>query len=84
MATDHRIFCKRCYANLDQSTDSRCARCGRKFLAEDPSTYLERPFPSRGKMIMHTLMTLVLATVVSCAVAAFLALAQLKFIHSGH
>jgi hypothetical protein len=78
------MFCKRCYANLDQATYSRCVRCGHEFQAEDPSSYLERPFPSRGKMIAHTLITLVLATLVSFAVACFLALAQLKFIHSGH
>jgi hypothetical protein len=35
-------------------------------------------------MIMHTLITLVLATLVSMAVASCLATAQLKFLHSGH
>jgi len=35
-------------------------------------------------MIVHTLITLVLATLVSFVVATILALAQLKYIHSGH
>jgi hypothetical protein len=35
-------------------------------------------------MIVHTVITLLLATVVSCIVAGLLSLAQLKFIHSGH
>ena len=84
MANDHRMFCQRCYANLDKATAGRCLRCGRKFVENDPSSYLGRPFPPRGRMIMHTFMTLVLATIVSGAIAAFLALAQLKFLHSGH
>jgi uncharacterized paraquat-inducible protein A len=84
MATDHPMFCKRCYANLDQATDACCLRCGRKFLPQDSSSYLHRPFPSRIKMIVHTLITLVLATLVSFVVATILALAQLKYIHSGH
>lgn len=84
MANDRPMFCKRCYANLNQATDSHCLRCGRKFDADRPSTYLERPFPSRTKMIVHTLITLLLATIVSVVVADMLALAQLKYIHSGH
>jgi hypothetical protein len=35
-------------------------------------------------MIAHTLITLVLSTIVSLVVAGFLAIAQMKFIHSGH
>jgi hypothetical protein len=84
MANDRGMFCKRCYANLDQARDGRCLRCGRRFVENDLSSYLERPFPSRVRMFVHTLITLVLATVVSAVVAGFLALAQLKFVHSGH
>ena len=78
------MYCRKCYADLDQAVDSSCARCGRQFSAQDPSSYLNRPFPSIGWMIVHSLITLTLATIVSVAVAFFLALAQLKFIHSGH
>lgn len=85
MDTNRPRFCKRCYANLDQATDdSRCLRCGRKFDAGNPSTYLERPFPSRTKIIVHTLINLALATIVSFVVAGVLAMAQIKYIHSGH
>jgi hypothetical protein len=78
------MFCKRCYANLDQAMDSQCIRCGRNFDVGDPSSYLERPFPTRTRMFIHTMFMLILATVVSTAVAGFLALAQIKYIHSGH
>jgi hypothetical protein len=54
------------------------------FDVNDPFSYLQRPFPSRRKMVVHTLTTLVLATLVSVVVAWFLALAQIKYIHSGH
>jgi hypothetical protein len=84
MADSRGMYCKRCYANLDQAIEYRCRRCGRGFRADDRNTYLSRPFPSRRKMIVHTLITLVLSTIVSFAVAAVLALAQLKYIHSGH
>ena len=84
MPTDSPMFCKRCYANLDQATHSRCARCGRVFNAGAPASYLSRPFPSRRRMIVHTLITLVLSTLVSFLVAGFLAFAQLNRLHSGH
>jgi hypothetical protein len=35
-------------------------------------------------MIVHTLLTLLLSTIVSAVVAGVLALGQLKYIHSGH
>ena len=84
MGTDPGMFCKRCYANLDQALDSRCLRCGREFSAHDAGTYLTRPFPSRGKLILHTALMLLLSTIVSVVVAGCLGLAQLKYIHSGH
>lgn len=84
MANDTRMFCRRCYANLDQAIDFRCLRCDRKFDPTDPSSYLAQPFPSRSKMIVHTLLTLLLSTIVSAVVAGVLALGQLKYIHSGH
>jgi uncharacterized paraquat-inducible protein A len=78
------MFCKQCYANLNQASQAQCPRCGREFLMSDPSSYLRRPFPSRAKVFAHTLVMLVLATFVSLVVAGLLAIAQLKFIHSGH
>jgi uncharacterized paraquat-inducible protein A len=84
MANEPRMFCKRCYANLDQATESQCARCGRAFSALDPTSYLRRPFPSRTKMVVQTVIMLVLSAVTSLVVAGCLALAQLKFVHSGH
>ncbi len=77
------MYCKHCYANLDQAVDSRCARCNRPFDPSRPGSYLTRPFPSRRRMVIHTLITLILATVVSAVVAGFLAIAQTKFIPSG-
>lgn len=84
MTADQPMFCRRCYANLNQATHCRCLRCGRKFDPDNPSSFLARPFPSRTKIIVHTLITLVLATIVSCVVAGVLAMAQIKYIHSGH
>jgi hypothetical protein len=84
MADDQPMFCRRCYANLNQATHSRCARCNHGFNADIPASFLPRPFPSRRRMIVHTLITLVLSTLVSFVVAGFLAMAQIKYIHSGH
>jgi predicted amidophosphoribosyltransferase len=84
MPDEHPMFCKHCYANLNQATDSCCARCGREFQPDNPSSYLNRPFPSRLTMIGCTIATLILTTAVSFVVACLLALAQLKYIHSGH
>jgi hypothetical protein len=78
------MFCRRCYADLNQSAEARCLRCGRPFNPDQPSTYLTRPFPPRWRIIFHTLLTLILATIVSAVVAGFLAVAQLKHLHSGH
>jgi predicted amidophosphoribosyltransferase len=78
------MFCRKCYANLDQASGSRCARCGRRFDPDRPRSYLRRPFPSRLRILLHTLVTLLLATGISFVVASFLALAQLKYINSGH
>jgi hypothetical protein len=78
------MFCKRCYANLDQATDGRCLRCRRPFDPNQPTSYLPRPFPSRRRMIIHTIVTLILATIVSAAVAGFVAVFQSAHMHDGH
>jgi len=84
MTPSDSIYCKRCYANLDQAIGSRCARCGRGFSVEDPASYLLRPFPSRRRIVLHTVVMLLLATAVSFVVSIFVGLAQLKYLHSGH
>jgi hypothetical protein len=78
------MFCRRCYADLHQAFDSRCMRCDRSFDPNNPSSYLPRPFPSRRRIIVHTVTMLILATIVSAIVAAFISMAQMKFIHSNH
>lgn len=78
------MFCRRCYADLQQAFDSRCMRCDRSFDPNDPSSYLSRPFPSRRRIIVHTVTTLILATIVSFVVAIFLSFSQMKFMHTNH
>lgn len=78
------MFCKGCYADLNRATDLRCPRCRRTFDPGQPSSYLLRPFPNRRRMLVHLLITLVLATVVSGVIAIIVGLAQLKYFHSGH
>ena len=81
------MFCRRCYADLQQAADRgclHCLRCKRRFDPRQPRSYLRRPFPSRRKIIVHSLITLILATIVSFCVAVFLSVAQIKYIHSGH
>jgi predicted amidophosphoribosyltransferase len=77
-------FCKRCYANLDQATESRCARCRRAFNPHDPRTTLARPFPPPRRVLLHTVFTLIAATIVSAVIAVMLSVAQLKYLNSGH
>ena len=78
------MFCRKCYANLDQARDFRCARCRRQFNPANPNTYLRRALPSRRKIIVHTILNLILTSIVSVVIAALLAAAQIKYIHSGH
>ena len=78
------MFCRKCYANLDQATDFRWRRCRRQFNPASPKTYLRRPLPSRRKIIVHTILNLILTSIVSVVIAALLAAAQIKYIHSGH
>jgi hypothetical protein len=84
MGEADRKFCTRCYADLRQAIDSRCARCGTAFDPGKPSTYLPRPFPPRRRVIAHAVLTVVLATVVSFVVALVLGSAQMKYMNSGH
>ncbi len=90
MPTTNPMFCKRCYADLKQSGDVGalgcffCVRCKRRFDPMDLRTYLSRPFPSRRKIIIHSIITLILATIVSIVVAGWLSVAQMKYFHSTH
>jgi predicted amidophosphoribosyltransferase len=78
------MFCKRCYANLDQAIGNCCCRCRKPFDPADQASFLTRPFPSRRRIIVHTTIVLVLASVVSFVVATFTAIAQFKYVNSGH
>lgn len=84
MPTPDPMFCRKCYANLDQAIEGRCLRCKKPFDPANPSTYLPTPFPSRGKIIAHSVITLGLTTIVSAIVAGFLAVLQVGRMHSGH
>lgn len=84
MSLDDAMYCKRCYANLNQAIGSRCARCSRQFDPSDPQSFLVRPFPPRKRIIAHTLVMLLLATAVSFVISIFVGAAQLKYLHSGH
>lgn len=81
------MFCKRCYADLQQAADHgclHCLRCKRRFDPKESRSYLSRPFPSRRKIIMHSIINFILATIVSAIVVVFLTVAQLKYMHSNH
>lgn len=78
------MYCKHCYADLERAVEGRCARCNKPFDESDPATCLSRPFPSRRRIVVHTLVMVTLATGVSFVVAMFLGMAQLKHLNSGH
>lgn len=78
------MYCRRCYADLSQTSESRCPRCGRAFSADKPRSYLRRPFPPPLRIAGHTVLTLILATVVSFVIAGVLSLSQIQQISSGH
>ncbi len=84
METDTGMFCKRCYANLNQATHGRCVRCGRAYDPEKPNSFLCKPFPSRTKMVVHTIITVVLGSLVAFLVAFALSILQMRYIHTGH
>ena len=76
------MFCKRCYADLNQAAECRCLRCRRPFNPNEPTSYLLRPFPSRRKIIIHSLIIFILATIVSAVVAGLLSMAQNNYMNS--
>ena len=92
------MYCRRCYADLEQASvyrkdthdhgppyiEFRCTRCNRPFNPDQPKTFLPRPFPPRRRIILHTVLNLLLATLISVIIAFFVATAQMRFMHTSH
>ena len=73
------VYCKRCYASLTAADAPRCPNCNRLFDPAKPKTFLQRPFPSKGQVMLQILGT----TIVGIAAAYLVALHQ-AVRHSGH
>ncbi len=73
------MYCKRCYAPLTVAEAPRCPNCQRLFDPTKPKTFLQRPFPSAGKIVIQIFGT----TIVGIAAAYLVALHQ-AVRHSGH
>jgi hypothetical protein len=65
------VYCKNCYAPLADAPGGKCPKCGRKFNASDPRTYRLRPFPGKGEMVVHVLLTTICGIGAAFVVAMF-------------
>jgi hypothetical protein len=64
---------------LAEVPDGKCPNCGRTFNASDPRTYRLRPFPGKGEIVAHVLLTTV------CGIAAAFVVAMFQAVRSsGH
>ena len=63
------MFCRRCYAPLNVNESPRCPNCGRLFDPTKPLTFLQRPFPSGRKMVVHLVATTFLGIVAAYVIA---------------
>jgi hypothetical protein len=73
------MYCKRCYAALSAADAPRCPNCKRLFDPAKPKTFLERPFPSAGRVVLQIFGT----TILGIAAAYLVALHQAAR-NSGH
>jgi hypothetical protein len=65
------MYCRRCYNNISGATGNMCPRCGRSFDPNNPATFRARPFPSRPRIALHLLLTIVIGLAVAFFVALF-------------
>lgn len=66
------MYCRKCYAKLDADNPfHRCGRCDLAFDPGNPSSYLQRPFPSRSRILVHILLTTLIGGAAAFVVATF-------------
>jgi hypothetical protein len=63
------VYCKKCYADLSTAAEGKCPKCGRGFKPNDPRTYLRRPFPGTGRIVLDVVLTTAFAVGAAFAVA---------------
>ena len=69
---ERRRFCSKCYASLAEAVgERRCLNCGRAFDPDNPATFLPRPFPGVGRIIVHLIVTTVIGVMAAYVVAFF-------------
>lgn len=73
------MYCRKCYADLRNTSEGRCPNCRLAFDPDNPATFLSRPFPTKKRMILHLLLT----TIVGIGAAFVVALHQ-AIRSSGH
>jgi len=66
------MYCRNCYCKLDETAAiPQCGFCGREFKPLEPRTYLERPFPSKSRILMQLVTTAAASIFVAYVVALF-------------
>jgi hypothetical protein len=65
------MFCRYCYTQLDPDRSFTCPRCHGAYVADDPRTFLARPFPPKSRIIWHLVKTTLITIAVACPVAFF-------------
>jgi hypothetical protein len=66
------MYCRNCYCKLEASAEvMRCMYCDRAFNSAQPKTYLQRPFPSRWRILFQVLGAAVVSIMAAFVVSFF-------------
>ena len=63
------MFCRNCYTQLDPVRSSACSKCHGSFVADDPRTFLTRPFPPKSRILWHLFCVSLIAIGVAIVIA---------------
>jgi len=64
------MYCRKCYTKLAPDF-TICPRCGLVFDADNPVTYLARPFPDKWRIAKYVFITSIISIVAAFVVSTF-------------
>ena len=73
------MYCRKCYTDLSAATDGKCPKCARAFDPTHPKSFLPRPFPTAGMIVVQIIVTTIVGIICAMVVATFQAVGS-----SGH
>ena len=73
------MFCRKCYTDLRDAGDGKCPMCGKLFDSANRKSFLPRPFPTAGMIVVQIIATTIVGVLFAFVVATFQAVRS-----SGH